>query len=89
MLLLENGSATSAEFVWSGGTGVFQVVATFGGGSVSLQYLGPNGSTWVAAGSDTTLAANGGGVFTLPPGKIRAAVATATAVYARAELAKR
>lgn len=87
-ILLTNASATSSAAEWPGGRGVFQAVATFGGGSVTLQYLGPDGATWLAAGSDTTLAANGGGVFNLPPGRIRAAVATATAVYAAAEPCK-
>ena len=81
--LLENASATSSAVVWGGGRGVFAVVATFGGGSVTLQYLGPDGSTWLTGA--TALTANGLVAFELPPGKIRAAVTTATAVYASAE----
>ena len=79
--LLDNGSATSSAKVWPGGTGIFMVDATFGGGTVKLQYQAPNGS-WVDAGPDTTLTANGGGVFELPPCQIRVNVATATGVYA-------
>lgn len=50
---------------------------------MKLQYKGPNG-TAIDAGTDTTLTADGGGVFELPAGQIRASVATATAVYASA-----
>jgi hypothetical protein len=80
--LLSNGSATSSEKIWPGGVGVFMAHATFGGGSVKLQYKLPDGSTWTDAGADTSLTADGGGVFELPPCNIRAAVATATGVYA-------
>jgi len=79
--LLSNVSATGSWFNWPGGRGVFSAEATWGGGTVKLQYKGPNG-TAVDAGTDTTLTANGGGVFELPACQIRANVATATAVYA-------
>jgi hypothetical protein len=78
---LSNGSATTLYFPWRGGPGTFLVEATFGGGSVKLQVKGPNG-TAIDVGTDTTLAANGGGNFDLPPCELRAAVTTATAVYA-------
>ena len=78
--LLSNASATSAGTTWSGGRGVFVAVATWGGGNVALQYLGPNGTTWITVGS--ALTADGLFAFELPPGQIRAAVTTATAVYA-------
>lgn len=81
--LLNNVAATGSSFVWPGGTGVFMAEATWGGGSVSLEYQLPNGA-WVAAGPETTLTANGGGVFELPPCNIRASVSVATGVYATA-----
>lgn len=84
--LLENASATGSAVQWGGGRGVVCVVATFGGGSVTLQYLGPDGSTWLTAA--TAFTANGLASFELPPGRIRAAVATATGVYANAEQVK-
>jgi hypothetical protein len=93
MILLSNASATGSAVTWGGGQGVFSVAATFGGGNVALQALLPDGSSWGAvpltttAGQAATLAANGHGTFTLPPGSIRAAVTTATAVYAVAEQA--
>lgn len=83
--LLANTAATGAQATWPGGMGLFDVVATaFAGASVTLQRLGPDGSTWLPVGPDTTLAANGQGIFTLPPGPIRAAISGGppTAVYA-------
>lgn len=86
--LLDNASATGAAQPWAGGRGFFAAVATFGVGSVTLQYLGPN-NTWLVAqqpdATDAALTANGGVLFDAPPGQIRAAVVTATAVYARAD----
>lgn len=82
--LLTNASATGAGQLWPGGRGVFSVAATFGGGTVKLQYLLPDNSSWADAGTDTTLTANGGGGFELPAVQIRANVATATGVYATA-----
>lgn len=79
--LLSNASATGDWFPWPGGKGDFRVEATFGGGSVTLQCKGPNG-TAIAVSSVTTLSANGRAVFELAAGEIRAAVTTATAAYA-------
>lgn len=80
---LSNGSATSGALQWRGGPGTFLVKAT-GFGTVKLQVLLPDGATWFDVGSDTTLTADGGGNFDLPPCSLRANVATATAVYATA-----
>lgn len=82
--LLSNGSATSAGKGWPGGKGCFAVKATFGGGSVALQFLGPDGTTWITPASGS-LTADGAITFELPPCLIRALVTTATAVYARAD----
>jgi hypothetical protein len=81
--LLANASATGASMTWRGGKGSFLVRAA-SYGTVTLQFLGPDGTTWIAAGSDTTLTADGGGNFELPPGQIRAAISGATGVYAKA-----
>lgn len=85
--LLSNASATGNPVSWVGGNGVFKAVAgAWNGGTVMLQYRGPDGTTWVEAGSNTTLTANGGGQFVLPAGLIRAAVSGGpTGVYASAE----
>lgn len=72
--LLSNASATSAAFDCPGGDCVFMASGTFGGATVSLQVMLPDGATWIAAGSQTTLTANGGGYVILPPGQIRVAV---------------
>lgn len=88
--LLSNASATGEWVQWGGGTGVFTAVGTFGGATVTLQYKGPDGSTAVAMGTDTTLTANGGGGFIYPPGQIRAAVSggSPSGLYAQAEQVK-
>lgn len=88
--LLSNASATGAAVQWGGGMGVFTASGTWAGATVTLQYLSPNGSTYVAMGTDTTLSADGGGVFFYPPGLIRAAVSGGppSAMYAQAEQIK-
>jgi hypothetical protein len=75
-----NIAATTAGFFVRGGTYGLSVEATFGGGNVQLQLLGPDGSTWLNVGSAVT--ANGFASQALPPGQYRLAVTTATAVYA-------
>ena len=87
--LLRNGSANSQPMQWLGGHGVLSVEATWGGGNVALQYGGPNGA-WLPvenaqAGTAISLTANGTARFFLPPGQIRLAVTTASAVFARAD----
>lgn len=81
--LLTNASATGAGVQWPGGRGLFTAEATFGGGSVALEYRGPNGS-WLNT-PVVSLTAAGGVLFELPPCEVRAAVVTATNVYARAD----
>lgn len=81
--LLHNEAATSAAKSWPGGKGTFMVVATFGAGSVALQYLASDNVTWLTP-TGGSLTANGMFNFELPPGQIRALVAAATAVYAHA-----
>jgi hypothetical protein len=82
--LIDNGNATSAAQTWHGGKGSFLVHAdTWNSATVKLQCLGPDRVTWIDVGTDTTLTADGGGNFELPPGQLRAAVSgTPTAVYA-------
>ena len=80
---MSNGSGTGTQKQWPGGKGVFDVVATFGGGSVALQYLGADGTTWKTP-TNGSLTAAGEFVFELPPVPIRCLATTATAVYARA-----
>ena len=77
-----NISATTAAFSLLGGKYGVAGVATFGGGSVKLQTLGPDGTTWLSVGTATDLAAAGYAVIDLPAGQYRFTIATATAVYA-------
>lgn len=72
--LLFNTAATGPEVGWGGGPGMFSVAGTFGGATVTLQFLGPDGVTWIACGPDTTLTAAGGGIFNLSNKKVRALV---------------
>lgn len=84
--LLVNASATGATVQWQGGRGVFTAAGTFGGATVSLEFLGPDTATWIAMGTDTTLTAAGGGLFDFPQGQIRASVTggTPSGIYAHA-----
>ncbi len=76
-----NISGTSAAFTLNGGYYMVAVVATFGGGSVELQALGPDQSTWLSAPTALKLTAAGMIAGYLPPGQYRFSIATATAVY--------
>jgi len=75
--LLVAAAATGPVVFWPGGIGMFTVVGIFGGATVTLQYLAPDNSTWVAAGADTTLTAAGNAVADLPRAAIQAAVSNA------------
>lgn len=87
--LISNGTATGDAMQWPGGEGTFSVVGTFNGATIKLQYLGPDGSTWMDAGVDATLTAAGGCNFQLASGLIRASVTgTPTGIYATATEAK-
>lgn len=72
--LLVNGSATGTAQRWPGGKGFFSAAGTFSGATVSLQYQGPDNSTWITPAS-ASLTAAGGFVFELPPCNMRALVA--------------
>lgn len=80
MLLSNAGVGNGAAKPWPGGRGLFMATATFGGGTVSLEYLGPN-NVWLASPVVAVTAA-GGVLFELPPGSVRGVSVTATAVYA-------
>lgn len=74
-----NIAATTAAFVLRGGLYGVTVTATFGGGSVTLQRLAADGSTYVTA--LTAFTAAGYSTVYLPSGTYKVAVTTATAVY--------
>lgn len=88
-----NIAATTLPFVIKGGGYLVSVVATFGGGSVKLQILGPDNTTYLDtkqpfdnAGTEqddiiSTFSANGAKLLPLAPGQYRITITTATAVY--------
>jgi hypothetical protein len=86
LTLLSNASATGAAALWAGGRGQFKALGSFGGSTVTLQVLGPDGATWQAVGEDATLDAAGVANFECPPGQLRAAVAggSPSGLYAEA-----
>jgi hypothetical protein len=72
VVAFSNIAATTAAFTLSGGTYQLTVVgATFG--TVTLQVLGGDGSTWLTA--QTAFAANGTASVNLAPGSYRFALA--------------
>lgn len=75
-----NISASTAAFALRGGQYGVMVNATFGGGSVTLQRLSLDGSTYVTV--LTAFTAAGYASVNLPSGTYRLTIATATAVYA-------
>lgn len=77
------GTATGAAIECPGGICTMVVVATWSGGTVKLQMLGPDGTTWVDAGTNTTFTANGNGVAYLSPCMIRGFISgSPTGVFA-------
>lgn len=80
-----NISATTNFSLNLGGYYAISVLATWNSsGTVTLERLMPDGTTYVAVGASTTFSANGSVVVQLPPGQYQWTIATATAVYASA-----
>ncbi len=76
-----NISATTAAFQLQGGMYSYAANATWGGGTVKLQALSIDGTTWIDV-PNASLTANGFySPLYLPAGQYRINVATATAVY--------
>lgn len=73
-----NISATTSAFQLGGG---WYTVACIGSsfGTVTLQILGPDGSTYMTA--LTAFSANGISTVQLPPGQYKVAITTTTGVY--------
>ena len=74
-----NISATPAVFTLRGGHYAITAIATWGGGSVTLQRLAADASTYVTV--LTALTANNFQTLNLPGGTYKLLVATATAIY--------
>lgn len=77
-----NISASTAAFTLRGGKYGVDAVATFSAGSVKLQRLAADKSTYLSVSSGTDFSAAGYASVDLPPGTYRFTIATATAVYA-------
>ena len=71
-------SATVTGVNLLGGRYAFGVNATWGGGSVQLEVLMPDATTYIAAAPSFT--ADGTAVYDLPPGTYELVITTATAV---------
>lgn len=78
----DNISVTTGNFTLYGGDYQIAVVATFGGGNVVLEQLGPDNVTYFAMHSVIT--ANGTTRVQVPPGVYRFRITTATAVFVSA-----
>src|SRR5579871_6269546 len=81
-LVDDAGGANVGPFEVKGGLYLATVVATWNAGSVKLQKLAPDGSTYLSLGSDTDFAANGVTTVYLNPGQYRWTIASATGVSA-------
>lgn len=81
-------TAAPGPLALHGGRYLFGVTATFGGGSVALQSLLPDGTTYATvpdiAGNAVSLTAAGWKTVDLAPGQYKIAITTATSVAARA-----
>lgn len=84
--LLNNVAATGEQKQFAGGKAQVCVIGTFGGASLQLQMMGPNGSTWVAVGSAITAA--GVATHDLPNGNYRMTVTGGTPSGLYAALAR-
>jgi hypothetical protein len=80
IVTFDDVDATPASFLLRGGLYAVTITATWGGGSVTLQRLAADGTTYVtvtdAFTDDAYLS------ISLPPGTYRLLMATATAMYA-------
>lgn len=74
-------AASTAAFTLKGGYYMVAAIATWSSGSVELQALGPDGSTWLSLPTALKLTANGMIAGYLPPGQYRFTVVTSTAIY--------
>lgn len=79
--LFSNISANTAAFELMGGYYMVAGIATWGGGNVELQALGPDGSTWLSLPTALKLTANGMIAGYVPRGQYRFTVTTATGIY--------
>lgn len=90
--LLTAATATGASVdVTVPGDYVFSVVGTFGGATVGIQMLGPNGITWITlndASGAISFSDAGAIGLTLPIGSYRATIVGGSGVSIHAKLAR-
>jgi hypothetical protein len=79
-VVFKNVSSTQGPFNLRGGSYGVSAIATWGGGSVTLQRLADDGATYLTC--LTAFSANGYASVNLPAGTYQLAIATASAVYA-------
>lgn len=88
--LLSAASATgSAVNVQLGGSYVFDAAGTFGGTTVGLQMLGPDGSTWIDIedeGGAIALTSAGAVYLSIPAGSYRVTITGGSGVSMSARL---
>jgi len=86
-ILLSNASATGAVVEVAPGRYCFAVDGTFGGATVTLSILSPDGSSYISAGSDAALTAEGAVAVELPATSVKAVVSggSPSALYASLE----
>lgn len=75
-------AATPANFALKGGTYMLLAHATWGGGNIEVQALGPDGSTWLSFATPMKLTADGTIIQQMPAGTYRLNVTTAIAIFA-------
>lgn len=87
--LIDNGSATgpTAGLVVAPGRYCFAVDGTFGGATVTLSLLSPDGSSYISCGTDAALTAEGAVEVELPATTVKAVVSggSPSALYASLE----
>lgn len=74
-----NISATPTVFTLGGGLYSITAHATWGGGSITLQRLAPDATTYITVSAAITT--DGYATVSLPPGTYKLLVATATGIY--------
>jgi hypothetical protein len=77
--VFKNATSAQGPFILRGGSYGVTALGTWGGGSLTLQRLADDGSTWITC--LTAFSANGYASLNLPAGTYQFAIATATAVY--------
>lgn len=66
-----SANATSNAFAVGSGRWQFSVSGNLGGGSVTLEILGPDGSTYFSAGNSAVLSSNSSVIVEMGPGTVR------------------